>query len=205
LDDRDHSTISNDMGKPMASAILEIGNVTHGHLIQLNRAAGLHGTLTYWNYGNDDALGAYPKTCCGQAAMYSYLKTRGSMSINFAQFVRKYPPNNLGGTLGTSRERIAETLGKCGYKTYTARGEGALRSTLSYAPVIVCLDVGAAGWGEWGLHWVAVFAYDSGHYYLTNWEDTDYYCTRDNFTKGWNTWLTSTVAWTSSTFIVPYK
>jgi hypothetical protein len=186
-------------------ATLEIGNVVHGQLVDLSGASGVTGTKRYYNYNNDDALGKYAKTCCGQAAMYSYLKTRGSMSISMPQFVNKYPPNNLGGMLGTSKERIAETFGKCGYKTYNAWGEDSLRSTLSYAPVLACVDVGAAGWSGWGLHWVAIFAYDSGWYYLNNWDTPDYACTRDNFMRGWKSWLVNSGAWAANMFIVPYK
>lgn len=36
---------------------------------------GLH--RSYWNYFNSDAGGLHPNTCCGQAAMYSAMKTMG--------------------------------------------------------------------------------------------------------------------------------
>ena len=155
----------------------------------------------YWNYFNYDSKGEHSNTCCGQAAIYSALYTLGwKYPHTFKYFVANYPPNNFFGSLGTSRDEIVRILGKNGFRVEQYQGEKTLREVLQSGPAIVCLDVGAAGWGKWGLHWVSVFGYTNSHYYVNNWDPAtgaDYRCSRDNFNKGWNTALTNTAAQTS--------
>jgi hypothetical protein len=160
----------------------------------------------YWNYFNQDSNGVHPNTCCGQAAIFAALRTQGwTYKSSFSSFVSTYPPNNFFGTLGTSWQEIVRICAKNGFKTEQQEGEMKLRQTLKKGPAIVCLDVGAAGWGKWGLHWTAVFGYTSSHYYLTNWDGIDYRCTTENFLKGWNTWMTNTASQTSNWLFHPYK
>jgi hypothetical protein len=147
-------------------------------------------------------------TCCGQAAIFSYLHTVGDKKIkSFKSFVLKYPPNMLFGALGTNKERIVETIKANGYKCYEGRGGSELRKYLAMGrPAIVCQDVGAAGWSSGGLHWTTVFGYDAMDYYLTNWEKPyRNSCPRTSFTKGWNTGMTTTITWSSNLFWVPWK
>jgi len=155
----------------------------------------------YWNYFNSDSNGEHSGTCCGQAAIYSALRTLGwSYKLSFKYFVKNYPPNNFFGTLGTSRDEIVRIVGKNGYRVEQYHGENSLRQVLASGPAIVCLDVGAAGWGNWGLHWVAVFGYTKSHYYLNGWDGNtgaDFRCSRDKFNKGWNTWLTNNASQSS--------
>lgn len=156
----------------------------------------------YWNYFNYDSGGEHPNTCCGQAAIFSVMMTMGkSYPTGFKYFVKTYPPNNFFGTLGTGKNEILRILTKNKLYFDERTGETALRQQLKCGPVIVCLDVGAAGWGKWGLHWVAVFGYTESHYYLNNWEPNtgaDFRCSRANFNKGWNTWMTNTASQTSN-------
>ena len=168
---------------------------------------GYLGTPQYWNFFNTDSGGVHPGTCCGQAAIFSYLRTVGDKEkTSFKSFVLKYPPNTLFGSLGSSRERIVEIIKANGYKCYEGRGGTELRKYLKMGrPAIVCQDVGAAGWGTWGLHWTTVFGYDANYYYLTNWENPRNACTPANFNKGWSTGLTNTVAWSSNLFWIPWK
>lgn len=122
--------------------------------------------------------------------------------------MKTYPPNNFFGTLGTSWQEIVRVLKAQGYKVYQQQGESGLRETLKTGPALVCLDVGAAGWGKWGLHWVSVFGYTDSYYYLNGWDSStgaDYKCSRKNFKDGWNTWMTSTFSQTSNWFFAPYK
>ena len=165
---------------------------------------GLH--REYWNYFNQDSGGVHPGTCCGQAAIYSVMRTKGkSYPSGFKNFVKTYPPNNFFGMLGTSWQEIVRVLKANGFKVAQQQGEGNLRNALKTGPAIVCLDVGAAGWNGWGLHWTAVFGYTSLTYYLTNWDGTGYTCSRDYFNKGWDTWLTSTASCTSKYYFAPHK
>lgn len=160
----------------------------------------------YWNYFNSDAGGLHPNTCCGQAAIYSALRTMdGKQTQTLKGFVNLYPPNLLGGSLGSSWQRIIEILKSRGYKTEVQYGESALRKALPAGPVLVCLDIGASGWDRGGLHWVTVFGYTESTYYITAWEKTGYWITRKNFLAGWKTWLTITASATSNACFIPYK
>ena len=162
---------------------------------------------TYWNYTNADSNGAHTNSCCGQAAIYSALRTRfGSQKLGFPAFVRKYPPDIVGGSFGTSWQRIRQTVVASGYKLGIQYGETALHNALNSGPVIVCLDVGAAGWGKPGLHWVSVFGRTSKHYYLTQWQGGGgNRVSREHFLAGWQTWLTTGLSATSRGCYIPYK
>ncbi len=82
----------------------------------------------------------------------------------------------------------------------------ALHNALNSGPVIVCLDVGAAGWGKPGLHWVSVFGRTSKHYYLTQWQGGGgNRVSREHFLAGWQTWLTTGLSATSRGCYIPYK
>ncbi len=77
---------------------------------------------------------------------------------------------------------------------------------MNSGPVIVCLDVGAAGWGKPGLHWVSVFGRTSKHYYLTQWQGGGgNRVSREHFLAGWQTWLTTGLSATSRGCYIPYK
>lgn len=171
------------------------------------KAANYIGSKSYWNYFNSDSNGIHPKTCCGQAAIYSFLRTKSAkQKSGFSAFVTKYPPDMLWGSCGSSWQRIREILNANGYKFGVQYGEGALRTALKSGPVIVCLDIGAAGWSQNGLHWVTVFGYTKNNYYLTQWEGSDgNHCSRENFNNGWNTWLTNGVSATTHACYIPYK
>ena len=161
----------------------------------------------YWNYFNSDSNGVHPNTCCGQAAIYSALRTKdGKPKLGFQSFVKKYPPDMLWGSCGSSWQRIISVLNSNGYKCAVQYGEGALHTALKSGPVLVCLDIGAAGWSKDGLHWVTVFGYSNNNYYLTQWEGGEQNsCSRDYFNKGWNTWLTNCVSATTKACYIPYK
>jgi hypothetical protein len=117
----------------------------------------------------------------------------------------------LFGTLGTSREKIQEMLRCYGYKSAKGKGESELRKRLKIGPAVVCLDAGATGDAWFGLHWVAVFGYvdknqyHDATYYITNWVGYGGELSRAKFNKGWNTYLTSSVSWSSHEFYYPYK
>jgi hypothetical protein len=148
----------------------------------------------YWDYTNRDSGGLHTRTCCGQAAVYSALRTMGSPGITFPSFVRKYPPNVLGGTLGSSKELIKEMVLDNGCFWMPTFEESGLRLDLLSGPVIVCLDINAAGNDGFGLHWVTVFGYSASRYYLSNWTTDS--IPRHKFIAGWNTALTT---WASGT------
>ena len=152
---------------------------------------------SYWNYTNKDSGGLHTKTCCGQAAVYSAIRTAGSPTMTFRTFVRTYPPDVLGGTFGSSKELIRRMLWSHGHISTNASGESELRSQLLNGPVIVCLDINAAGNDGFGLHWVTVFGYTASRYYLSNW--TSSAIQRYKFIAGWDTALTTLASGTSKT------
>ena len=155
--------------------------------------AGYQGKYSiWWDYFNQDSQGLHPNTCCGQAAIFSALATQGKIpaGTSFKSFVRRFPPNNLFGSLGSSWQRIVEIIKANGSQVEMRKGETELRRMLRDGPVLVCTDVGAAGWGKWGLHWTTVFGYTSGFYFLSNWE-TNPWCTTEHFKAGWNSPLTA--------------
>jgi hypothetical protein len=152
---------------------------------------------SYWDYTNRDSGGLHTKTCCGQAAVYSVLKTVGSPRMTFKAFVRTYPPDVLGGTFGSSKELIRTMLWSHGHISMPTSGESELRRELLNGPVIVCLDINAAGNDGFGLHWVTVFGYTASRYYLSNWTTDS--IQRYKFIAGWNTALTTLASGTSKT------
>lgn len=161
---------------------------------------------TFWNYVNSDSGGVHTNTCCGQAAVYSAYRTMmdfAQFKGGFGNFVRQYPPNNLFGTLGSSPQRVLEIMRALRFKPRQGSGENGLRNELKRGPVIVCQDVGAAGWNDWGLHWTCVFGYTPTHYYLTQWGRTNF-CSREHFLKGWNTALTTIASNSSNRYYVPF-
>jgi hypothetical protein len=152
---------------------------------------------TYWDYTNRDAGGLYPHNCCGQAAVFSALKTMGMIEGSLKSFVQKYHPDVFGGSLGSSKELIKKMVRENGRYIHNTYEESGLRNSLRSGPVIICLDVNAAGGDKWGLHWVCVFGYSASRYYLSNWyEDA---IQRNKFIAGWNTILTTIASTTSNT------
>jgi hypothetical protein len=159
------------------------------------------GIQSFWNYTNRDSS-EHTNQCCGQAAVYSINRTRHNTEAEggLTNFVRKYPPDVFFGTLGSSKERIIEMLHAVRFRFRTDTFSG-LDGSLHNNPVIVCLDVNAAGLGGMGLHWVSIFGYTQSYYYLSNWENNR--ITRDQLFKGVTAPLTN-LSNTNGRIYIPY-
>ena len=123
----------------------------------------------FWNYTNRDST-QHRQTCCGQAAVYSAQRTVRDAEFRggFTRFVESSPPDNFFGVLGTSPGRIADMLRGFGLSGRDRNGAFQLRDTLKSRPAIVCLDTNKLDSSNIGLHWVAVFGYGAGDYYVSN-------------------------------------
>jgi hypothetical protein len=161
------------------------------------------GLCGMWQFTNHD----FPSTgnTCGQAAAATII-THWEKARNDANFKRtlasflysNYGPNNALGLLGTSWQQVVNSV-TIPYKMSWRKvsGESDLRTELAKGvPVIVMIDserlrqrgysylpspVGISG------HWVVVYGYDSGFYYVTNHPNN--WISRKDFLESWNTWI----------------
>lgn len=172
------------------------------------KTAKYQGAQKFYDYGNGEST-VYQPTCCGQAAVLSYLTNVNNKDCSptypgLDAFVKKYPPDNFFGMLGSSVNRLTQTLNAFGYHTNKRKGWSELRKTAWHTPCLVMLEVQAAGWPKWGLHWVCVYGFDSKNVYLTNWWNNSTHCPIDKFKAGWNDWSVNTLGWFGEMFIHPY-
>jgi hypothetical protein len=149
-----------------------------------------HGLPQIFEFINDD--GGYVHTNCGQAASATLLSHYGVFkpTIETAGDIMRaieadFPPDNLGGWLGTSRRRVVRICKEHGVRVTPLEGEEALRAELDRGnPVVVMLGVsGGKFWGYDlpGGHWMVAFGYDAEYVYLTNCG----WMTWDEFRAGW--------------------
>lgn len=152
--------------------------------------ADYFGLLAIFEYTNYD--GALTTWNCGQAATATLLTHHGVLEADpqraeaqMRQIEDDYPPNVLGGWLGTGRGRVAKALRGHGLPVAEICGEDALRAELEQRnPVAVMLGVPGPRW--WGVtlpggHWMVAYGFDEQRVYLTNWGAM----TWDEFRRGW--------------------
>jgi hypothetical protein len=129
---------------------------------------------------------------CGQAAAATLLAHQGCFPAGEATAAQRmhaleavYPPDNLGGWLGTSRRRVTQICRAHGVRLEEVAGEVALRTALDQRrPVIVMLGVSRRKFFGRRLpsgHWMVAYGYDLEHVYLTNWGTMNW----DEFRAGW--------------------
>lgn len=156
-----------------------------------------------WEFENSD----FPSTgnTCGQAAAATII-THWQKTAQDAAFRRKlvsflynsYGPNNAFGLLGTSWQQVVNSI-IVPYKMSWRKvsGESDLRTELNKGiPVIVMLDAERLRQKGYGYnrspvgisgHWVVVYGYDSGYYYVTNHNGN--WIARADFLESWDTWI----------------
>lgn len=161
------------------------------------------GLCGMWQFENWD----FPSTnnTCGQAAAatiithWQGLKNDSKFKRSLASYLyNNYGPNNAFGLLGTSWQQVVNSItGPYKLSWRKSFGESDLRTELAKGiPVIVMLDsarlrdrgyaypaspVGIAG------HWVVVYGYDNGFYYVSNHPGN--YIGRNDFLEAWDTWI----------------
>ncbi len=161
------------------------------------------GLCGMWQFDNWD----FPVqgTTCGQAAAatiithWQGLRNDNKFKTDLASYLYKnYGPNNLGGSLGTSWQQVVNSItGPYKMSWRKTSGEADLRRELNKGiPVIVILDserlrqrgydypratLGVAA------HYVVVYGYDNGFYYVTNHDKN--WIRRADFLETWDTWI----------------
>jgi hypothetical protein len=147
------------------------GVASYGH------GAGWRGIDLKYAYTNNG--GVHPDKNCGQAAaatLLTYYNVYPKPAVNDAYRVRAleyaYPQDVAFGLLGSSWQLMQKMVSREGLRNVGfSYGETAMKNAVAAGhPVIVMMDVGAAGWNAWGLHWTVVYAYDNNFVYLTNWK-----------------------------------
>ncbi len=161
---------------------------------------GVKGMATIHQWVNSD--GRYSKENCGTAAIAT-LMTRYGKGSKFAEWSNPNPvqriendgygPDVAFGKGGTSRWRMESIATKYNFN-YGWGTESQLNGYLAAGkPVAVMLDIGKCkAWGQWGFHWVVVYAYDSNNYYVTNWPTQLGAVPKAEFLDGWKN---NGVAW----------
>lgn len=187
----------------------------------------VRGRRSIFEFTNWDIASWYPDKVafvCGQAALATVLTNYDSVtsaqiggiqrrsSGNIKLVYDRYWPDSPWERIGTSPNRMQKALNgfgvNAGYNDGT-QGEAALKRSVGdgYIPLVL-LDVGAAApyepelRGLWGLHWVAVYAYDNDRIYLSNWPDG--WASWRTFRIAWNTWLTQPPGM-ANRFILPWR
>lgn len=173
----------------------------------LRQFAAYSGPGPYWGqgvfpwYSNDGAQskGLFGKInddswhSCGQAAAATMLRYwKGIPEDNTDAPVRdlynQFPADGYLGMAGTSWQRVRSMLQSKGLTVNIIKGETDLRNQVAAGnPVIVELDISKfAAWNyQWGGHWVVVYGYTNGRYYLSNWKGSKAYASREEFRNGW--------------------
>ena len=174
-----------------------------------------HGRPRLAEYTNSGVDPKNQYNACGQAAVATVLaalKVRPPDPGLIKEVYSRYPPNVLGGRLGTGPGRIQDALTGYGVRWRWAQGEAELKKTLDAGGIAVLLvDTGKAkseGWSGPGLHWTVAFAYDDGGVYLSNWPKKE--CSWANLRRAWDSALTRVVLgvppWKSHpAFLVPER
>lgn len=139
-----------------------------------SRCEGLDRIFEYVNWDGD-----LSRWNCGQAAAATLLRHLNRLAelANLDDAVRdierRFPPDQLGGWLGTGRRRVKEILRDHGVHVKELRGELQLRKQIAAGnPVIVMLGVSGGKFWKWELpggHWMVAYAFDDTNVYLTNW------------------------------------
>lgn len=145
------------------------------------------GLPEFFEFDNWD--GRWTKFNCGQAAACSLLRHYGrveSAAEAMQAIEREFPPDNLGGWLGTSRSRVEQICRVRGIPLQEIRGEEAFRQCLSrYQPLIVMLGlpgrVRILGFPLPVGHWMVAYGFDESFVYLSNWGRMAW----DDFRHGW--------------------
>ena len=154
----------------------------------LPRSPDYRGLDAIFEYANVDGL--HQATNCGQAAAATFLTQCGVFSANPQRAMRlierPYPPDHLGGYLGTSRRLITRICKAHGVPLRAISGEAALRTFLAQGdPVLVMLGASAGKFCNFELpggHWMVAYGFDAHHVYLTNWHPM----TWEEFRRGWD-------------------
>ncbi len=144
-------------------------------------------------------------TTCGQAAAATIIthwqntKNDANFKTQLASYLySNYGPNNAWGMFGTSWQQVVNSVTVPYHMSWRkSSGENDLRAELNKGiPVIVVLDaerlrqkgydypkakIGVAA------HYVVVYGYDSGYYYVTNHPNN--WVARADFLEAWNTWI----------------
>ena len=136
---------------------------------------GYAGLGSMFEYVNGD--GSLTKWNCGQAAATTLLTHCGILTAksptDIRDIERQFPPDLLGGWLGSSRRRVTQICKAHGIDLREVRGEEGLRRELGMdRPVIVMLGVSAGkllGYDLPGGHWMVAYGFDAESVYLTNW------------------------------------
>lgn len=148
---------------------------------------GYLGLPEFFEFDNWD--GRWTKFNCGQAAACSLLRHYGRLEAvaeAMQAIERVFPPDNLGGWLGTSRSRVEEICRAAGIPLQETRGEEAIRENLSrLRPVIVMLGlpgrVRLLGFPLPVGHWMVAYGFDENFVYLSNWGRMAW----EDFRRGW--------------------
>jgi hypothetical protein len=137
---------------------------------------------------------------CGQAAAATLLTCHGIWApteeragAHMWRLELHFPPDNLGGRLGTSRRCVESICQAHGVPLTEVAGEEALRRELDrHNPVLVMLGVSPGTFWHIPLpggHWMVAYGYDREHIYLTNWDEGK--MPWAEFRRRWRSW----VAW----------
>jgi hypothetical protein len=141
---------------------------TYAGLERIFEFVNSDGRLTKWN--------------CGQAAATTLLTHHGRLPLpadNAAALMRlvedAFPPDQLGGWLGSSRRRVMRICKAHSLPLKEVRGEECLRAELSRGnPVALMLGVCGGhvwGWDLPGGHWMVAYGFDDEALFLTNWSE----------------------------------
>jgi len=159
--------------------------------------AGYSGVGRIFEYVNGD--GKLSAWNCGQAAATTLLTHFGAVPPEDAAAAlraieKRFPPDQGGGWLGSSRRRVTQICKAHGMKLRVVSGETALRRELDAGqPVIVMLGVSAGkflGFDMPGGHWMVAYGYDERYVYLTNWGEPMAWV---EFRIGWRSWVSRMV------------
>jgi hypothetical protein len=144
------------------------------------KTASYAGLERIYEFVNSD--GQLTKWNCGQAAATTLLAHYGILSPRedheasiLCVIENVFPPDQLGGWLGSSRRRVTKICNSHGLRMKEIRGEEGLRAELSSGnPVAVMLGVSGGkllGWDLPGGHWMVAYGFDDQSIYLTNWAE----------------------------------
>src|SRR5262245_27682791 len=138
---------------------------------------GYRGLSSIFQYTNQDGVRA--RVNCGQAAALTLLTHYSKLPLDplharqiMARVEEHYPPDNVGGYLGTSRRRVTSICRAYGLPLAAIRGEEHLRGLLAeHRPVVVMCGVSAGRvlnlFNIPGGHWMVAYGFDSDYVYLT--------------------------------------
>jgi hypothetical protein len=161
-----------------------MAGLIHPDDFDLNNYYGLSEIFEFVN-----ADGRFTRFNCGQAAACTFLTHHGKLkpiAETMPEVESDYPPDNLGGWLGTSRRRVEQVCRGFGVPTEAIEGEAELRLSLEQRrPVIVMLGVPGPKVLRFTMpmgHWMVAYGFDDENVYLSN-----HGClTWDEFRGGWH-------------------